>query len=325
MKDEAWPVFPARQQKQLNCILYTACVTSPHHNPARLRYTRPMTSSTPSSPTIALALGAGGARGLAHIAVLEALDDLGLSPVEIAGTSMGAILGAAYAAGMSGRAIRAHVLGLLRDRGDIMQKLLKARVGRFTDLFSGANPILVDGEVFLDLFWPRIVPDRFEELKIPFTAVATDYVGRCEAAMNSGPLAPAVAGSMAIPGLIKPVLANGRTLVDGGAVNPLPFRALVGRADVVIAVDVTGGPVADRAGPPTPFETMFGAAQIMQHAITAEMLKVSQPDILLVPLVNGFRVLDFFKAAQILAAAAPMRDEIKRRLEGVLESRQKAG
>jgi NTE family protein len=70
---------------------------------------------------------------------------------------------------------------------------------------------------------------------------------------------------------------------------------------------------------------MFGAAQIMQHAITAEMLKVSQPDILLVPLVNGFRVLDFFKAAQILAAAAPMRDEIKRRLEGVLESRQKAG
>ena len=297
-------------------------------NRAFIRYDWCMTSGalpkSSAAPTIALALGAGGARGLAHVAVLEALDDLGLAPVEIAGTSMGAILGAAYAAGMSGRDIRAHLLGLLRDRADVMQKLLRARVGRFTDLFSGANPVLIDGEVFLDLFWPAIVPDRFEQLKIPFTAIATDYVGRCEAAMNSGPLAPAVAGSMAIPGLIKPVQANGRILVDGGAVNPLPFRGLVSRADVVIAVDVTGGPVAERAGPPAPFEAMFGTAQIMQHAITAEMLKVSQPDILLVPLVNGFRVLDFFKAAQILSAASPMRDEIKRRIDVILEARHAA-
>ena len=67
---------------------------------------------------------------------------------------------------------------------------------------------------------------------------------------------------------------------------------------------------------------MFGAAQIMQNAITAEMLKVSQPDILLVPMVNGFRVLDFFKAAQILNASAPMKDEIKRRIDALLEARK---
>jgi NTE family protein len=284
-----------------------------------------MTSVLPvSSPTIALALGAGGARGLAHIAVLEALDDLGLPPIEIAGTSMGAILGAAYAAGLTGREIRAHLLGLLRDRAGVMSLLLRARVGRFKDLFNGsfANPVLIDGEAFLDLFWPKTVPDRFEELKMPFTAVATDYAGRCEAAFNSGPLAPAVAGSMAIPGLVKPVVANGRVLVDGGAVNPLPFRGLIARADIVIACDVTGGPVADRTGAPTPFEAMFGTAQIMQNAITAEMLKVSQPDILLAPAVQSFRVLDFFKAAQILSASEPMRDEIKRRLDAIIIARQ---
>ncbi|MDB5596557.1 MAG: patatin [Hyphomicrobiales bacterium] len=284
-----------------------------------------MTSAVPvSSPTIALALGAGGARGLAHIAVLEALDDLGLPPIEIAGTSMGAILGAAYAAGLTGREIRAHLLGLLRDRAGAMSLLLRARVGRFKDLFSGsfANPVLIDGEAFLDLFWPKVVPDRFEELKMPFTAVATDYAGRCEAAFSSGPLAPAVAGSMAIPGLVKPVVANGRILVDGGAVNPLPFRGLIARADIVIACDVTGGPVADRTGAPTPFEAMFGTAQIMQNAITAEMLKVSQPDILLAPAVQSFRVLDFFKAAQILSASEPMRDEIKRRLDAIIVARQ---
>ncbi|MDB5649263.1 MAG: patatin [Hyphomicrobiales bacterium] len=282
-----------------------------------------MNSARPaSSPTIALALGAGGARGLAHVAVLEALDDLGLPPVEIAGTSMGAILGAAYAAGLTGREIRAHLLGLLRDRAGVMSLLLRARIGRFKDLFSGgfSNPVLIDGEVFLDLFWPKAVPDRFEELKLPFTAVATDFAGRCETAFNSGPLAPAVAGSMAIPGLVKPVMANGRILVDGGAVNPLPFRGLLSRADLVIACDVTGGPVADRAGAPSPFEAMFGTAQIMQNAITSEMLKVSRPDILLVPAVQGFRVLDFFKAAQILAAAEPLRDEIKRAIDAHLEN-----
>lgn len=276
---------------------------------------------TSVDPTVALALGAGGARGLAHVVVLEALDDLGLVPVEIVGTSMGAILGAAYASGMTGREIRAHLLGLMRNRAEVMTRLLRSRVGRLTDLFSGANPVLIDGEIFLDLFWPKIVPDRFEELKIPFTAVATDFVGRCEAAFSFGPLAPAVAGSMAIPGLVKPVEANGRILVDGGAVNPLPFRSLIGRAEVVIACDVTGGPVADRVGLPAPFEAMFGTAQIMQGAITAEMLRLNRPDLLLVPPVQSFRVLDFFRARQILQAAEPLRDEVKRGIARVIEAR----
>ena len=124
---------------------------------------------------------------------------------------------------------------------------------------------------------------------------------------------------MAIPGLIKPVEMDGRALVDGGAVNPLPYDVLFGSADVVIAVDVTfGGPRGRRN--PTPFEAMFGAAQIMQGAITAQKLKLRPPDILVRPMVEQFRVLDFFRAAQILRAADSVKDEIKRKVAAQFET-----
>ena len=275
----------------------------------------------PRPAGIGLALGAGGARGLAHIVVLEALDELGVKPAIIAGSSMGAIVGAAYAAGASGRDLRAHVLGLLRNRRQVLARLMQARVGRLTDFLSGlgGNPVLIDGEILLDLFWPTAVPDRFEELAIPFVAVATDYRGRREAVFETGPLAPAVAGSMAIPGLVKPVEIDGLVLVDGGVTNPLPYRALIGRAKTIIACDVTGGPVADGRGPPQPFEAMLGAAQILQGAVTAEMLQRDAPDILVRPAVEGFRALDFFQATKILAAAEGTREAIKRGLAKRLE------
>ena len=110
------------------------------------------------------------------------------------------------------------------------------------DLIARGNPLLIDGERFLDRLWPNILPERFEDLRLPFLTVATDYFGRTEAVFHAGPLLPAVAGSMAIPGLVKPVWHGGRLLVDGGAVNPLPFDHLIGRASLLVAVDVTGGP-----------------------------------------------------------------------------------
>ena len=281
-----------------------------------------MTSSLTVRPEgIGLALGAGGARGLAHIVVLEALDELGVKPVAIAGSSIGAVIGAAYAAGLTGRQLRAHTLGVLRNRTTFMSQLLKARVGRFSDLFSGlgANPVLLDGEKLLDLLWPTQVPDRFEQLAIPFTAVATDFHGRREALFETGPLAPAVAGSMAIAGLVKPVSADGMYLVDGGVINPLPYRALIGRASTIIACDVTAGPMGTEAASPKPFEAMIGAAQILQGAITSEMLKTDAPDILLVPKVQTFRTLDFFRAVKILEAAEHLREEVKRALAAKLE------
>ena len=281
-----------------------------------------MTSSLTVKPEgVGLALGAGGARGLAHIVVLEALDELGVQPVAIAGCSMGAVIGAAYAAGVTGKQLRAHSLNLLRNRTSFMAQLLQARVGRLSDLFSGlgANPVLIDGEKLLDLVWPTRVPDRFEQLAIPFTAVATDFHGRRDALFDSGPLAPAVAGSMAIAGLVKPVSADGMYLVDGGVTNPLPYRALMGRASVIIACDVTMGPMVASHVSPKPYQAMIGAGQILQSAIIAEMLKTDAPDIMLVPDVQGFSTLDFFRAVQILEAAEPLREEVKRALTAKLE------
>ena len=289
-------------------------------SPAR---TRPP-AQRPASGSLSLALGGGGARGLAHIVALEVLDDLGVRPAAIVGTSMGAIVGAAYAAGIRGSDLRRHTLDILKDRAKAMALLLQARVGRITDIFSrglGANPVLLDGEKVLDLFWPEAVPDRFADLAIPFSAVATDYAERTQTVFDTGPLVTGVGASMAIPGLFRPVQAGGHVYVDGGVVNPLPFDLLAGTADVVVAVDVSGGAHgADTAQPPGAFEAMLGAAQIMQGAIVAEKLKATRPDILVRPAVGGFRALDFFRARQILQAAEASRETLKRDLATALEA-----
>jgi NTE family protein len=119
---------------------------------------------------------------------------------------------------------------------------------------------------------------------------------------------------MAIPGLIRPVEVDGRVLIDGGAVDPLPYDLLFDHADIVVAVDVTFGGRSRELRIPTPFESMFGAAQIMQGAITAQKLKMRPPDILVRPAVEQFAVLDFLRVGQILRAAEGAKDELKRKL-----------
>src|SRR5271165_6181884 len=217
-------------------------------------------------PKIAVALGGGGARGIAHVAALEALDEMGIRPVAIAGTSMGAVIGAAYAAGIEARAIRAHVLRVLRNRSGVMGKLLRARVGRFADLVlrGRGNPVLLDPEICLDLFWPSGMPSRFEDLDIETIIVATNYLDRSEVAYDAGPLRPAVAGSMAIPGLFRPVMFGDGVLIDGGAVNPLPYDLLFSHADIVVAVDVTFGGRPPKRRTPSPFASMWGASRLSE-------------------------------------------------------------
>ena len=275
---------------------------------------------TPRRDGLGVALGAGGARGLAHVVLLEALDDLGVRPVAITGTSIGAIVGAAYAAGHSGRALRSHLLRVLRRRHRVMSLLLDARVGRFTEVLRRglANPVMVDAELVLAAFWPPDMPESFEGLAIPFAAVATDFYARTELAIDSGTLRSAVAGSMAMPGLVRPVVRDGRTLVDGAATNPLPYDRLPPGARAV-ACDVVAGPVSDEEEAPTPFQAMFGSAQIMQGAITAKMLRERAPDLLVRPRVGDFRVLDFFRFSRIIEAAEADRDAIKRDLERLLD------
>lgn len=275
----------------------------------------------PSQPELVLVLGSGGARGLSHIPVLEALDELGLKPGLIAGSSMGAIVGAAYAAGLSGRDLRAHVEAGFRDRARVIARLLEARIGKIADLWRGGlgNPVLIDGERLLDLFWPQAVPDRFEELGIPFLCVATDYHLHDEVIIGSGPLTPAVAASLAIPGLVRPVTIGGRVLIDGGAINPLPYDRLLGPGRLVLAVDTSAPATVSDSRVPEPLEAMVGVSQILTRALVQRMIERRPPDILIRAGGEGFGGLDFFRWQAILEAAQPVKEEVKRKLSEALE------
>lgn len=269
--------------------------------------------------TFAIAFGGGGARGLAQIAVVEALDELGIRPTAIAGASIGALIGAAYAAGMSGKAMRRHAIQIAHNRGETLARLMGARIGRLADLLPSVlgNPMLLDAEKFCAAFLPQAIPDTFEELTIPTTIAITDLHGRAESALSSGPLKSAIAASLAIPGLFRPVEIDGRICVDGAAVNPLPFDHLLGRADVVIAVDSSAGPL-DATAVPDPWDSLFATITVMGHIITEAKLKQREPDLLLRPRADIFRLLDFLQASAILRAAGPIKAEVKANLVPLL-------
>jgi NTE family protein len=272
--------------------------------------------------SFALALGGGGARGLGHIAVIEALDEMGVRPVAIAGASIGSLIGAAYAAGMTGKELRRHVVALAHERGAIFRRLLAARSGAFTNMLTAgfAGATLVDAEKFCAQFLPEGMPDDFAELKIPLIVVTSDLYGRREVPISSGPLKPALAASIALPGLLRPVVIGDRVLIDGGATNPLPFDHLRGRADVVVAVDISGEPAEDRRDLPNPWEALVITVLVMANAIIGEKLKHSAPDLMLRPNVGIFRTLDFLQASSILRAAEPVKAEVKEKLGKLLTS-----
>jgi NTE family protein len=269
--------------------------------------------------SFALALGGGGARGLAQIAVLEALDEMGVRPAAIAGVSIGAALGAAYAAGMSGKAIRRHVIGIAHNRPETFARLYAARAVALRQLFAAGfgNPLVLDAEKLAAAFLPAALPETFEALAIPLTVVAADLYGRREVAFSAGPLRPAIAASMAVPGVLQPVRRDGRILVDGAAVNPLPFDHLAGTADLVVAVDSSVGPSAPR-GLPDPWESLFATLQVMGHTIVAHKLARGAPDLLLQPNVGVFRLLDFLQASAVLRAAEPIKAQVRDKLGALL-------
>ncbi|WP_428641851.1 patatin-like phospholipase family protein [Roseibium sp.] len=274
---------------------------------------------TTHAPRIGLALGGGGARGLAHIPVLEALDDLGLRPVKIAGTSIGAILGAAYASGLGGEDIRRIVLEIFADRNAVLSRLWQLRPRRFKDMFR-TGPVQFDPERVLEVFLSDYLPDSFEDLKTPLRLLATDFYGCQEVDFESGPLLPAIAASIAIPAVFRPVRHGDRYLIDGGVVNPLPFDGLRAECDIVIAVDVVGAPVPREKGAEiSMMDSLFGSSQILMQTITTQKLKTDQPDILVRPPHDNIRVLDFMKAGRILDAAESLRENTKKRIEELVK------
>ena len=176
---------------------------------------------------------------------------------------------------------------------------------------------MVDGAKFCEAFIADLVPQGFADLTIPLTLIAADLHTREALTFTAGPLRPAVAASMAVPGLVRPIEHDGRVLIDGGVVDPLPFTALRHTADVIVAVDVSGG-AAEAQSIPDPWETLFAAITVMAHTIVTEKLKSGAPDLLVRPNVGIFRTLDFFQASAILRAAEPVKAEVKEKLGKLL-------
>lgn len=268
-------------------------------------------------PSIGLVLGGGGARGLAHILMLEVFDELDIKPKIIAGTSIGAIFGAAYAAGLCARDIRAHTEETLTKRFGLVRDLFAARAprsGRIWDL-SARTAFLAPGAL-LDLILPDGVPHAFEDLPIPLRVVASDFYAIEAKVFASGALRPAVAASMALPAVFEPVLIDGRSLIDGGLTNPLPFDLIAGEADIVVAIDVSGSTVPSPSRPhPTALEALFAAPFLFERAIVREKLKSHQPDIYIDAGTGHFQALEFLKLPEILAAAERAKDDLREKLE----------
>lgn len=273
------------------------------------------------SKKIGLALGGGAARGIAHIPLLEAIDELGVAPTKISGTSIGALVGSAYASGVSGKELREHTTAVLANKMDVAKRLFNHSKGGIFDLvnFSFRSPTQIDGVNLVNLALPAGVVENIEETKIDFTVTATDFYTCSEVTLKSGSLRDAVAASIAIPGVIQAPDIDGRLVIDGAMVNPVPMDHVCDDVDILIAVDVTGGPIEAAGERPGYTELALGISQIMQHSITDLFCEKYQPDIYIAPPVNEYRAYDFLKVTEILAAGDEVKEGFKRDLARLLE------
>ncbi|MEE9315277.1 MAG: patatin-like phospholipase family protein [Rhizobiaceae bacterium] len=274
-----------------------------------------------SDPTIALALGGGGARGLAHVHVMKALDDMGIKPVAISGTSIGSIMGAGYASGMSGDDIREYVIDTFTDTSEVLSRFWRMRPSGVKEMLAGPRTMLgnINSKKAVSAFLPEQVPETFEELTIPLEVVATDFYGQKPLVIGGGNLVDAIAASSALPAIFRPVNRDGIALVDGGIQNALPYELLLTKADIVIAVDVVGGPKQAKGEVPTRIEALQGASQLMMQATTRLKIEMHPPEVLIVPPVNGIGVLDFLKANSILETTLETYDMTKRMVGEAIE------
>ncbi|WP_317180724.1 patatin-like phospholipase family protein [Intrasporangium sp.] len=210
-------------------------------------------------------LGSGGARGYAHIGALQVLGERGIEVAAIAGTSMGALVGGVAAAGG------------LDEYTDWALSLTQREVFRLLDFTLSAPGGAIRAERIIAKVGDILGDLAIEDLPIPYTAVATDLAARREVWFQRGPVVHAIRASIAIPGVITPIVINGRTLVDGGLLNPLPIEPTAAvSADVTVAVSLSGARA--RTGQATPVKETSEARPLEEwtsrlRRSTAEVLE----------------------------------------------------
>lgn len=273
-----------------------------------------------TNPRIGIALGGGSARGLVHIPFIEAMDELGLRPSLIAGTSIGALIGAGWASGMPGKIIREHTIEVLGSMRSITGRIWARRIRDIRKLIQGGLSMQFDANEVVDAFAPMHFPETFQELRIPLNIIATDFGSWHQVIFHAGPLKPAIACSIAIPSLFRPVQYQGRVLVDGGVVNPLPLDSASADTDILIGIDVNGEPARMPNGrAPSAIDVAMGSAQIMMHQLTAHMMAAFPPDIYLRPHVQEFSAYEYWRVREIIAAGDLDKERFKRLLAKKVE------
>jgi len=274
-------------------------------------------------PRVGLALGSGSARGWSHVGVIRALEQAGIRPDLVCGTSIGALVAAAYAAGE-----------LERFEEWVLALSVKDVIG-FMDLSLASG--LFKGERLMSHLRRHWTDRPIEGLALPFAAVATSLHDGSEIWLRHGSTLDAVRASIALPGLFSPVLSEGRVLVDGGLVNPVPVSvARAMGADIVIAVDL-GSDILGRhlgAGPPPEalggivsewmkklhdtlglpasvqpvdgpsipsiFEVLASSIDIMQVRVARSRMAGDPPEMIVAPRLAHLRMLDFHRAKEAI-------------------------
>lgn len=247
-------------------------------------------------PRIGIALGAGSARGWAHIGVLQALDVAGITPGVVCGTSIGSLVGAVYADD--------ELAGLEQW----VEALTWRKVVGYLDFsFDGG---LLKGNKLFNYLRGGFLEKRIEDLNHPFGAVATELSSGREIWLREGPVADAVRASIAMPGLFSPFARDDRLLVDGALVNPVPisFARAMG-ADFVIAVDLSSRLVgrfvrgAESRGSTMPnmAEVITGSLNIMSVRITRSRMAGEPADAVIQPRLGEIGLLEYHRGAEAIA------------------------
>jgi NTE family protein len=262
--------------------------------------------SLEGQPRIGLALGGGGARGLAHIGVVKVLEREGIPVDLLAGTSMGGFIAACFAAGLTPADLEEEALHM-------------AHLRNLLPLVDRSKPGLglLKGIRVREYFFQHLGDRTFADLKVPLALVAVDLLTGEEVDLNCGLVTDAVRATVSLPGVLAPVRLGDRLLVDGGLLNNVPADVVrrMG-ADVVIAVDVSArlngfsglleaeGQSAHRSAVPLIIETLQRSEVIMAAWILKRRLTEARPEVLIQPAVENSpaSIADFHRAAEIISA-----------------------